>query len=226
MLPNLAKAFRRMRMKIVKPLGRNLSDGLVRVSLCDRNPEVAHALAGHFQDVVGVEVLEGDLLALDCDAVVSPANSFGYMDGGIDKNIDRFYDGEAQRAVLALIAERYYGEFPVGSAAVLRMATRRFSSLVVSPTMRVPGDDLGGTINAYLAMRAALAAILDHNRDSSRRIVSVAIPCLDTGVGGMAPDESALQMRAAYDMIIGQGWRSILHPLQAPFVMRARSKQA
>lgn len=223
MLPTLAKALRRMRMKIVKPLGRNLPDGLVRVSFCDRNPEVARALAGHFQDIVGVEVLEGDLLDLECDAVVSPANSFGYMDGGIDKHIDRYYDGEAQRAVLALIADRFYGELPVGSAAVLGMATRRLPYVVVSPTMRVPGDDLGGTINAYLAMRAALAAILDQNRDGAGRIGSVAVPGLGTGVGGMATDESALQMRAAYDMILGGGWRSIEHPLQAPFVMRSRS---
>lgn len=223
MLPTLAKAFQRLRMKVIKPLGRNLPDNLLRVSLCDRNPDVALALASHFQDIEGVEVLEGNLLDLDCDAVVSPANSFGYMDGGIDQHIDRFYDGEAQRAVLALIAERFHGELPVGSAAVLRMATCRFPYLIVSPTMRVPGDDLGGTINAYLAMRAALAAILDHHRDQADRIASVAVPGLGTGVGGMAPDESALQMRAAYDMIVGGEWRSIQHPLQAPFVIRSRS---
>ncbi len=211
---------RRMRMKIVKPLGRNLPDGLLRVSLCDRNPDVAQALASHFQNIDGVEVLEGDLLDLDCDAVVSPANSFGYMDGGIDQHIDRFYDGEAQRALLTLIADRFYGELPVGSATVLRMATRRFPYLVVSPTMRVPGDDLGGTIHAYLAMRAALAAILDQNQEGTARIGSVAVPGLGTGVGGMEPDESALQMRAAYEMIVGEGWRSIQHPLQVPFVMR------
>lgn len=212
-------------MKIVKPLGRNLPDGLVRLSFCDRNPEVARALASIFQDIEGVEVLEGDLLDVDCDAVISPSNSFGYMDGGIDWHIDRDYDGEAQRAVLALIAERFYGELPVGSVAVLKMATRRLPYLIASPTMRVPGDDLEGTINAYLAMRAALAAILDQNRDGGGRIGSVAVPGLGTGVGGMAPDESALQMRAAYDMILGGGWRSIQHPLQAPFVMRASGRR-
>ena len=208
-------------MKVIKPFGRNPSDGHVRVSLCDRNPDVARALADAFLDIGGVEVLEGNLLDLDCDAVVSPANCFGYMDGGVDQHIDRFYEGKAQDAVLALIAERFYGELPVGSAAIIGMATRRFPHLVVSPTMRVPGDDLGGTINAYLAMRAALAAILDHNRNGAGPIESVAVPGLGTGVGGMAPDESAFQMRAAYDMIVGGGWKSILHPAQAPFVMRA-----
>jgi O-acetyl-ADP-ribose deacetylase (regulator of RNase III) len=221
----LRSLFRRMRMKIAKPLGRKLPDGLVRVSLCDRNPGVARALASIFQEIEGVEVPEGDLLDLDCDAIVSPANSFGYMDGGIDRHIDRHYDGEAQRTVLALIAERFYGELPIGSAAILEMAAHRFPYLIVSPTMRVPGDDLSGTINAYLAMRAALAAILDHNRDGAARIGSVAVPGLGRGVGGMAPDESALQMRAAYDMIVGGGWRSIQHLLQAPFVMRAKRKQ-
>ena len=107
-------------MKTVKPFGRGHADGLLRVSLCDRNPEVARALADDFHDVKGVEVLEGDLLGLDCDAIVSPANSFGYMDGGVEKHIDDYYGGEAQRAVLARIAERYYGELPVGSAAIIR----------------------------------------------------------------------------------------------------------
>jgi hypothetical protein len=140
-----------MRMKTVKPFGRRLADDPLRVSLCDRNPDVVRALANDFHDVGGVEVLEGDLLGLDCDALVSPANSFGYMDGGVEKHIDGFYQGEAQRTVLVRIAERHYGELPVGSAAILEMATRRFPYLVVSPTMRVPGDDLGGTIHAYLA---------------------------------------------------------------------------
>jgi O-acetyl-ADP-ribose deacetylase (regulator of RNase III) len=215
MLRSLARTMRRMRMKTVKPYGRGLGDGLLRVSLCDRNPDVARALAVAFHGIVRVEVLEGDLLDLDCDALVSPANSFGYMDGGVEKHFGDYYGGEAQRAVLARIAERYYGELPVGSAAIMEMVTRRFPFLVISPTMRVPGG-VGGTINAYLAMRAAFAAVLDHSPGGTRRIGSVAVPGLGTGVGRMAPDESARQMRAAYDMIVGGRWRSIQHPLPAP----------
>ena len=65
--------------------------------------------------VPGVEVVHGNLLDLGCDAVVSPANSFGDMSGGIDKAIDDFHDGEAQRRVMAAIAEQFLGELPVGS---------------------------------------------------------------------------------------------------------------
>lgn len=207
-------------MPTIKPFGREASDSLLRISFCDRNLDVARALADAFRDVVDVEVLEGDLLNLDCNAVVSPANSFGYMDGGIDHHIDDFYEGDAQRKVLDLVTKRFYGELPVGSAVVIAMATARFPFLVVAPTMRVPGDDLGGTINAYLAMRAAFVAVVNHNQDASQRIRTLAVPGLGTGVGGMAFDESARQMRAAHDMIISEGWRTILHPAQAPFVMR------
>jgi hypothetical protein len=137
MLPTLVKALRRMRMKAIKPFGRKLLDGLVRVSLCDRNPEVARALADAFRDNDGAEVLEGDLLALDCDAVVSPSNSFGSMDGGIDRHIDRFSEGKAQDAVLALVAERFYGELP-GESSDLEpwyedfksMSGRRYRSVI------------------------------------------------------------------------------------------------
>jgi O-acetyl-ADP-ribose deacetylase (regulator of RNase III) len=212
-------------MRTLKPFGRSVAEGLIRVSLCDRNPEVARALADAFHEVAGVEVREGDLLDLDCDAVVSPANSFGYMDGGVDKHIDRYYDGKAQEAVLALVAGRFYGELPVGSAAVLAMGTRRFPFLVVAPTMRVPGDDLAGTIHAYLALRAAFAAILDHHRGEARPIRSVAVPGFGTGVGRMPAEESARQMRAAYDMIVGGGWRAVLHPAQAPFVLRSEKNR-
>jgi hypothetical protein len=98
------------------------------------------------------------------------------------------------------------------------MPSARFPFLVVAPTMRVPGDSRG-TINAYLAMRAALIAVLDHNGGGAGRIASLAAPGLCTGVGWMSADESASLMRAAYDMIVGGGWRGITHPLQAPFAL-------
>ncbi len=45
----------------------------------------------------------------------------------------------------------------------------------------------------------------------------VACPGLGTGVGGMPYDEAARQMKIAFHMIIMEGWKQILHPLQAPF---------
>jgi O-acetyl-ADP-ribose deacetylase (regulator of RNase III) len=111
-----------------------------------------------------------------------------------------------------------HGELPVGTATIIAMGTRRFPFLIVSPTMRVPSR-VSGTINAYLSMRAALVAMLDHNKGGIVRISSVAVPGLCTGVGGMPADEAALQMRAAYDMVMLGGWKQIIHPIQAPFAL-------
>ncbi|MHC5543893.1 macro domain-containing protein, partial [Singulisphaera rosea] len=161
-----------MRLTLVKPLARDLPGELLRVSLCDKNPDVVRAFLEHFHDVEGVEILEGNVLDLECDALLSPANSFGYMDGGFDKHIDDFYQGEAQRAVLSAIAERHFGELPVGLAILLEMPSRRFPCLVVAPTMRIPGA-IRETLNAYLALRAAFIAIEGRNSAGGQRIRSL-----------------------------------------------------
>ncbi len=209
---------RRWHMKTIKPFGSCSAEGL-RVSLGDRNADIAQALASAFAAVAAVEVVEGNLLDLSCDAIVSPANSFGDMGGGIDKAIDDFHQGEAQRRVMAAIAEQFFGELPVGVALVVELAARRFPFIVAAPTMRVPGS-VADSINAYLAMRAALVAVLRHNAAGGRSIRSLAVPGLGTGVGGMPPAEAAEQMRAAYDSVIGGQWREVIHAAQAPYALR------
>jgi len=210
-----AKA-RRWRMKTLKPLGTSATAGL-RLSLGDLDPETSAALAHAFADADAVEVVEGNLLDLECDGIVSPANSFGDMSGGIDKAIDDFHQGAAQKAVMAAIAEQFFGELPVGAALVVELSARRFPFVVAAPTMRIPGSVVG-TINAYLAMRAALVAVLRHNE--GRAIRSLAVPGLCTGVGGMHPAEAAGQMRAAYDNVAGGKWRQVCSPVMAPYALR------
>src|SRR5262249_32291789 len=110
----------------------------------------------------------------------------------------------------------------VGAALVVELPARRFPFLVAAPTMRVPGSVIG-TINVYLAMRAALVAVLRHNAGMGRPVRGLAVPGLCTGVGGMHPVEAAEQMRAAYDSVVGGKWREVLSPVMAPYALR-RSK--
>src|SRR5207237_6682576 len=135
-------SLRRFRMTVHKPFGR-ASAGALRLSLCDLDTEVARALAAAFAGADAVEVVEGNLLDLDCDALVSPANSFGDMGGGIDKHIDDFHQGEAQRCLMVAIADQFYGELPVGAALVVQLSGRRFPFLVAAPTMRIPSNVAG-----------------------------------------------------------------------------------
>src|SRR5215211_7774561 len=65
---------------------------------------------GVFQDLLGT-----------FDALLSPGNSYGQMDGGIDGVISRRFP-PIQRAVWDTIADRHNGYMPVGSADVVRPA--------------------------------------------------------------------------------------------------------
>jgi O-acetyl-ADP-ribose deacetylase (regulator of RNase III) len=210
---------RRWRMKTHKSFGKANSPEALRLTVGDLDSAIAQALAAAFADVDEVEVVEGDLLTLACEAIVSPANSFGDMGGGIDKAIDDFLQGAAQKAVMAAIAEHFFGELPVGAAVVLDLSGRRLPFVVAAPTMRIPGS-VAGTLNAYLSMRAALVAVLRHNKAGRRPIRRLAVPGLCTGVGGMPHAEAAGQMRVAYDIVVGGRWRQVVHPAMAPYAFR------
>jgi len=71
-----AKA-RRWRMKTLKRFGKSISTAGLRLSLGDLDSRTAAVLADAFADTDAVEVVEGNLLDLECDGIVSPANSFG-----------------------------------------------------------------------------------------------------------------------------------------------------
>jgi O-acetyl-ADP-ribose deacetylase (regulator of RNase III) len=210
--------WRRLRMNIRKPFSTRLPADALRVSLCDQSADMTDAWLESFSDLDAVEIVQADILELRCDALVSPANSFGDMDGGLDRAIDNFFSGRAQARVKERIADRFYGELPVGMALLIEMSDRRFPYLICAPTVRVPGD-ASRTLNAYLAMRAVLVAVLQGPPAEKRPLRSVAVPGLCTGVGGMAPRTAARQMRAAYDNILGGQWRQVCHSALAPFAM-------
>lgn len=222
MLKSMVARIRRWHVKTIKSTGSVELESL-RVSLGDLNSDVAHAMAEAFRDVDEVEVVCGDLLDLSCDAIVSPANSFGNMGGGIDKAIDDFHGGRSQSRVMAAIAEHFFGELPVGAALVVEMASSRWPFVITSPTMRIPGS-IAGTINAYLAMRAASVAVHRHNQLEGLKIRSIAIPGLGTGVGGLGHEDAAAQMRAAYDNVIGGKWQKVVIAAQAPYAMHGHSR--
>lgn len=165
------------------------------VVLCDVLPELARAWRSAFAADPEVQVRRGDLLEVDAEAYVSPANSYGFMDGGIDAALSaRFPRVEAR--VQAAIARA--GELlPVGQALVVETEDRDVPYLVCAPTMELPSR-VGHTVNAYRAMLALLSAVAQFNSANDDAIGSVAVPGLCTGVGEMEPEVCAGQMAQAY----------------------------
>lgn len=169
----------------------------VRLHLIDSNPEVASALQTAFAAFPGVETLCGNLLAHAVGCVVSPANSYGFMDGGFDKVLYGFFGPEIQVRVQEAIIRRPEGHLPIGSALLVATGHRRIPLLLVAPTMILPGEV--AALNAYRAMRAVL-------RTASReagRISRLYCPGLATGVGGVDASEAAMEMARAYQDHIG-----------------------
>lgn len=164
----------------------------MKIKFCDTNPVVAHALHTLFADMADVSVLNGNILTLSGDAIVSPANSYGRMDGGIDAAYVRHFGIELQRRVQAAIGSYYEDGLPVGEAITVKTGHGKVPLLISAPTMRVPGV-VRDTDHAYQAMRAALRQAKKH------RVETLLCPGLCTLTGHMDPYEAATQMRRAYD---------------------------
>jgi len=176
----------------------------IRIQLCAVDSAMARAWASHFGPQPNVQVHEGDILAQQADAILSPANSFGFMDGGIDLAYSHFFGWSLQDRLQETIRTEHAGELPVGNVVVVPTNNNDIPYLVSAPTMRVPGN-IADSVNVYLAFRAALLAV-----KVSKEINSLLSPSLGTGVGGMPVERAARQMYAAYaEVMLGDvQWRS------------------
>jgi O-acetyl-ADP-ribose deacetylase (regulator of RNase III) len=208
------------KIKIIKPFGESKIVKAMSFVICSSNDENSLQLSRKFNGIDQVQIVQGDIFNVNCSAIVSPANSFGEMSGGLDKAIDDHYKGKAQTEAVKVIREKYLGELPVGCGLVLEMeVNNKFPYLILAPTMRIPGNE-SNSINAYLAMRGLLVSIAQYNRLSESKIDSVVIPSFCTGVGGMLAAESAEQMYSAFDNVVMSGWEYVKHPAMAPYAAR------
>jgi len=168
-----------------------------RIHLVDRDAALVRAWRESLADQGAFVVERRDYFDVRADAMVSPANSFGVMDGGIDKSIHETLGSAVQARVFERIREHHHGELHVGVAEIVDTDDERWPMLVVAPTMRVP-EDVSRTVNAYVAFRAILLAVRRHNASGRRAIRTLLCPGLGTGVGGMPARRCATQMRLAY----------------------------
>jgi O-acetyl-ADP-ribose deacetylase (regulator of RNase III) len=181
----------------------------LKLILRDLDRDLVDAWRSAFAKMSSVDIADGDLMITEADAIVSPANSFGFMDGGIDLVYSRYFGSELQERLQKEIDKRFAGELPVGQALIVPTGNKRFPHLISAPTMRIPSP-IEGTLNVYLAFRAALLAVDHHNREAKSPIRSIASPGLGTGIGAVPPARAAKQMRAAYSAVVegDRKWRA------------------
>jgi O-acetyl-ADP-ribose deacetylase (regulator of RNase III) len=99
----------------------------MEIILCDLDTTLTEAWRRAFRGY-DVEVESGDLLDLEVDAYVSPANSYGYMDGGLDLLLRNRFPGIQQRVQTAS-----GGFLKIGSAVVVETVDAYVPYLVSAP---------------------------------------------------------------------------------------------
>tara|TARA_R100001244_G_scaffold25113_2_gene25335 strand:+ start:9971 stop:10588 length:618 start_codon:yes stop_codon:yes gene_type:complete len=139
-----------------------------------------------------VETYHGSIFDLEVDALVSPANSFGFMDGGLDALITMKFGRRLQERLQERIAdEKTMGELLVGQAMVLSTGDSQVPFVISAPTMRIPTILGNRSVNTYLATKAATQIAMREG------FSSIAIPGMGTGVGRVPFDVCAIQMVTA-----------------------------
>ena len=157
-------------------------------------------------DLEFVDVYRGSILEVECDAIVSPANSFGFMDGGIDGLYMDYFGSDIQLKVHRQIFDYHHGELVVGAAVIVETGDTGIPFLISAPTMRVP-IFLHESVNPYLAARATFLIVKHETfregkytgEPISKHVKTVAWPGLGTGVGRAGAKVCARQVREAID---------------------------
>jgi O-acetyl-ADP-ribose deacetylase (regulator of RNase III) len=165
----------------------------LRISVCDLNPLFVAEARRHLMELPNViEVAHRSVVDRPTDAVVSPANSFGFMDGGVDWAYLQFFGVELQRRFQMVIRLQKFQELLVGSAVAVPTYHEAIPYLIAAPTMRVP-KIITDPADLMLATRAAVRVASDFR---FRRIV---MPGMGTGCGQVLPGVAARAMRAGIE---------------------------
>lgn len=120
------------------------------------------------------------------DGYVSPANSYGLMDGGYDAALTEYFGPDMQRWVQSKIKDEYAGEQPICSCMPVWLPSGE-GYLLHTPTMRVPSKILDPDI-IYHCMRSALLTAKKLN------LQGIVVPAFGAGCGGVSYDVVAKKM--------------------------------
>lgn len=169
------------------------------ITFCSREKEVVDFL----RTILGNE---HSYLVRDCrnaedlgkfDIYVSPSNSFGEIQGGIDMQYYlHFGKDELQNRIYHEIKTRYDGELLIGEFCPIQLGNGKV--LLLCPTMTVPMN-VSGTRNAYYFTRAMLKG-LRILKKAGYTVDNVFCPIPCVGVGGMDYKVVARQMQDAFDL--------------------------
>ena len=166
----------------------------MKVYLLDKNRNMVESWRKYFGNDE-VEIVCRDfftfMYSTKVECVVSPANSFGLMDGGYDLAITEFFGDALKEDVQKYIIKNFNGEQPVGTAFIIDIPNTE-QKLIHTPTMRTPSS-IKDPLVVYFAMRETLRIAKNNN------VESIVIPAFGGLTGGLDYDVIAQMMKLAFD---------------------------
>jgi O-acetyl-ADP-ribose deacetylase (regulator of RNase III) len=173
----------------------------VQIFLADTDKRVVDA----WNQKMGGGGTHGDLFSVEAEAVVSPANSFGFMDGNVDYRISDQLGWHIMQRLQSAIQHNFDGELLVGQAHFVYTEHPIWRWLISAPTMRVPTKIVDPTA-IYLAARAAIRVT------RKIKIRSILFTGMGTGCGEVDAESAvALMVRGISDGMVANkfpaSWR-------------------
>ena len=176
----------------------------MKMYLLDINPAMTQAWEKYFSNVQNIEIVNDDFAHFmnthpDVEAVVSPANAYGLMDGGYDKAITDYFGKEVQYKIQDKINKEWYGEQPVGTSITVNTDKAVFNSqkmirLIHTPTMRSPEIIVDPRI-VYQCMRTTLIEA------EQQDVHSIVVPAFGGLCGQISLNTIAYYMYCAYKQL-------------------------
>ena len=200
----------------------------MKIYLLDINKNMTNAWHKYFEsfgEVEDIEIVNEDFTTFmdkhpNIEAVVSPANSFGLMDGGYDKAITDYFGERLMKEVQKTIMLKWHGEQPVGTSITVPIRGRivpnkkrglmakKYAILIHTPSMRTPEQITDSRI-IYQCMRTTLIEAMN------QEVESIVIPTFGGLTGKVPCDVIAKMMFLAYKQIHNQPeeitWAYALH---------------
>jgi O-acetyl-ADP-ribose deacetylase (regulator of RNase III) len=174
----------------------------MKIYLCAREDELFRSWKLFCSQYDFVEVTKQDIMSIDAESIVSPANSFGFMTGGIDLHYKNYFGQSIEDTIRQKIISEYNGELCIGQATSIKIIDPKplikYKYVIFAPTMRIP-ENVSHTINAFLATKAAL---IEANKIG---VDSIVFPGLGTGTGVMLSEDCAKQVSAAIQYVLIEG---------------------
>lgn len=126
--------------------------------------------------------------------IVSPANSFGLLTGGLDKTLRDYFGKALQDAVREHIKNEWFWEQTMGTSMAVDIQGFPSKKLLHMPTMRTPSKITDHLI-VYSCMRSALIEAMKSGHNS------IVVPAFGGGAGQIPAEAIAHHMRLAWDQI-------------------------